>query len=242
MLDTPRITVFYTVVSQGPITPDHVSRFVGSWLVNPPGVDCDLVAICNGGPPTTEVGLMLGQLNCKFFPRQNDDGWDVSGFQDAARKFDCQMGVFLGESVYFWKQDWLAPVVDAWKKYGEGLYGFFSSFLVRPHMNTTAFACSPRFLLGWPQVKNHPDRYNFEHGQYSFWKRVAQFGKPTKLVTADGCYDPPQWRYPKNRMWSGDQSNCLIRCNHTDRYDAAETNTKRNWEMAADGIKPNPHK
>lgn len=238
MLDSPRVTVFYTVVSQGPITPDHVSRFVGSWLVNPPGVDCDLVAICNGGPPPPEIALMFGPLTAKFFPRKNDEGWDISGYQDAVRKFPCEMGVFLGESVYFWKKNWLVPMVDAWRTYGPGMYGFLSSFLVRPHLNTTAFVCDPKFLMGWPRVDNHPARYATEHGRFALWNRFAQFRRPTKLVTWDGAYDPPQWRYPKNILWRGDQSNCLIRANHMDRFDAAPPETKHRWSLAADGKKP----
>lgn len=148
------------------------------------------------------------------------------------------MGVFLGESVYFWKPNWLVPMVEAWKQFGAGMYGFLSSFLVRPHMNTTAFVTSPRFLNGYQRITTHPVRYQFEHGIDSFWKRMERFGKPTKLVTADGVYDPPQWRYPPNILWRGDQSNCLIRCNHMDRYDAASEETKHRWSSAADGMKP----
>lgn len=203
-------------------------------MINPPGVDCDLVAVCNGGPPPVEIAMMFSPLACQFFPRQNDDGWDIGGFQAVARKLKCDMLVALGESCYFTKPNWLKPVVDAWKRFGPGMYGFFSSFLVRPHLNTTAFAVDPSFLMGWPTVDNHPARYNLEHGRFPLWKHLQSFKKPTKLVTWDGCYDPPQWRYPKNILWRGDQSNLLIRCNHTDRYDAADDTTKKQWAYAAD--------
>ena len=177
---------------------------------------------------------MLGPLTPQFFPRQNTDGWDVGGYQDTARKFKCDMLVCLGESVYCTKPNWLVPVVNAWKRYGPGMYGFFSSFLVRPHLNTTAFAVCPQFLGGWPQVDNHPARYAFEHGKYAFWNQMIAFRKPAKLVLWDGVYDQPQWRYPKNILWRGDQSNLLLRCNHTDRYDAADPKTKHQWSYAAD--------
>lgn len=234
MLDTPRIVLAYVVVSQGPLTGENVSRFVGSWIVNPPGVDLDLIAVCNGGVPPTEIGLMFGPLSAKFFPRQNDDGWDIGAYQAVARKFKCDMLVCLGESCYFNKPGWLKPVVEAWKQYGPGLYGFLSSFLVRPHLNTTCFAVCPNFLMGWPTVDNHHARYNFEHGKNPFWKHLQAFRKPTKLVTWDGVYDPPQWRYPANILWRGDQSNLLLRANHTDRYDAADAKTKKQWAYAAD--------
>lgn len=193
-----------------------------------------LVAVCNGGPPPLEIGIMLSPLTPQFFPRENDDGWDIHGYQDAARKFPCDIIVALGESVYFNKPNWLVPMVEAWKKYGPGMFGFFSSFLVRPHLNTTAFCVDPKFLMGWPQVTNHHDRYTFEHGKYAFWNRMAQFHKPVKFVTWDGAWDQPQWRYPDNILWRGDQSNLLLRCNHTDRYDAAPEHTKKQWSYSAD--------
>lgn len=233
MLDL-KITVAYIVVSQGRITEEYCSRFVGSWIVNPPGVETELVAVCNGGVPPTEIGVMFSPLSPQFFPRVNDDGFDIGGYQAVARKFPCDMLVCLGESVYFNKPNWLVPMVEAWKKFGSGMYGFLSSFLVRPHLNTTCFVCDPKFLMGWPQVTNHPDRYRFEHGKFAFWNRMAQFHKPTKLVTWDGAWDPPQWRYPKNILWRGDQSNLLLRCNHMDRYDAADPKTKSQWSYAAD--------
>lgn len=233
MLDI-KIVIAYTVVSQGRITDEYTSRFVGSYLVNPPGVDCELVAVCNGGPPPMEIGMILSHLPFKFFPRINDDGWDIGGYQAVARKFPCDMLVCLGESVYFNKPNWLKPVVEAWNRFGPGLYGFLSSFLVRPHLNTTAFVCDPKFLLGWPQIQNHTDRYSFEHGRYPFWKRMVEFKKPAKLVTWDGTYDQAQWRYPQNILWRGDQSNILLRCNHMDRYDAADPTTKHQWSYAAD--------
>jgi hypothetical protein len=178
--------------------------------------------------------MMFSPLACQFFPRQNDDGWDMGGYQAVARKFTCNMLVCLGESVYFWKPNWLKPIVDAWTKFGSGMYGFMSSFLVRPHLNTTAFAIDPRFLMGWPTIDNHTARYNCEHGKQSMWKHLTSFRKPTKLVTWDGVYDPPQWRYPQNILWRGDQSNLLIFCNHVDRYFAASPEIKKQWAYAAD--------
>lgn len=236
MLDTPRVRIAYTVVSAGLISGDYCSRFVGSWLTCPPGVDCDLVAVCNGGPLPTELAMMFSAIPTQFFPRSNDNGWDISGFQDAASKFDCDMLVCLGESCYFHKPGWLVPVVEAWRKYGAGFYGFFSSHLVRPHLNTTAFAVDTKFLKGYPQVVNHRSRYDFEHGLNSLWRRMDQFGRPVKLVTWDGVWDQQQWRYPNNIMWRGNQSNCLIFCNHVDRWFAADEPTRKHWSAGADQV------
>lgn len=193
---------------------------------------------CNGGPLPLETALMFSPLQCQFLPRPNDEGWDIAAFQSVAHKFPCDMLVCLGESVYFHKPNWLVPIVEAWKKFGPGFYGFFSSFLVRPHLNTTAFACDPRFLNGYPRVSDHYHRYQFEHGKDSMWSRFAKFGRPVKLVTWESTYDQPQWRYGKNIMWHGDQSDCLVYCNHVDRWASANAETKSRWTKGADGLNP----
>jgi hypothetical protein len=116
------------------------------------------------------------------------------------------------------------------------MYGLFSSHLARAHMNTTAFAVDPRYLLGHAKVTNHRERYEFEHGERALWRRLANFNIPTLFVTWDGVWKPRQWRYPQNILWRGDQSNLLCWCNHTDRYAAAPPETKRNWEAGADQL------
>lgn len=67
------------------------------------------------------------------------------------------------------------------------------------------------------------------------WIRVQKAGSPAMLVTWDGVYTYDQWREPENILWRGDQSNCLVWCNHTLRYMLAPTQTKINWEAGADG-------
>ena len=237
MLDFERamkILVAYICVSQGGITEEYAARFVGSYLACPPGVEHETVIVCNGGPLPMETSLLFAAMPCAFLPRLNDDGWDISGYQDVATKVHCDMLVCLGESVYFHRSGWLQKMVDAWNQFGPGMYGFFSSFLVRPHMNTTAFVTSPLYVQQYPRARNRQERYEFEHGEHSLWRTVHSSGMATKLVTWDGIWDPFQWRYPANILWRGTQENCLIYCNHTDRYRAAPYATKRNWEKGAD--------
>lgn len=229
-----KILISYVAVTNGPKTEEYSSRFVGSMIACPPGAEFELVVACNGGPLPQEIALMFSPFNAKFFPKQNDDGWDLGAHQAVARKFPCDMLVCLGESVYAWKPGWLKRMVEAWTRWGSGMYGFFSSFLVRPHMNTTAFAIAPQYLLGWPQITTHTSRYSAEHGQYALWNQMQKFRKPTKFVTWTSEYDPPQWRYENNILWRGNQSSLLLFCNHVDRYFAADPKTKDQWSYAAD--------
>lgn len=229
-----KIVICYVAVANGPKTEEYSSRFVGSLMACHPGVDFDLVVACNGGPLPTENALMFSPFNPKFFPRKNEDSWDIGAYQDVARKFDCDAICCCGESAYAHKPNWLLPMVNAWAQYGPGMYGFFSSFLVRPHLNTTCFLTSPQFLNGWPKVTTHKQRYDFEHGKHSFWMHLAQFKKPTKFVTWTSSYDPPQWRYENDILWRGNQSSLLLFCNHVDRFFAADPKTKSQWSYAAD--------
>lgn len=229
-----RICVAYTVVSQGPISDQYASRFVATFHEYSPGVECDLLIVCNGGAIPLALSLIFAPLHARIFQRPNTPGFDLDGYADAARgpAKDYEMIVCLGESVHFHREGWLKRLAEAWTKYGPGLYGVFSSNLVRPHLGTTAFATSP-LLLKRCQISTH-DRYGWEHGEKSFWRWVFNQGLPVRLVTFDGEWEPRLWRVPKNILWRGDQSNCLMWSNHTQRFADADARLKSKWSRGAD--------
>lgn len=229
----PRICVAYTCVSQGPISDHYAARFVSTWHEFPPGVETDLVVICNGGPLNTRLSMVFAPICPTFFPRTNKD-WDIGGYHEAAWG-PCagyESMLCIGESVYFHKEGWLKRLDDAWKSIGPGMYGPFASNLLRPHLNTTAFFTSPLLLQRDPL--NTSDRYAWEHGDHSFWKHVARNGMPVRLVTWDGEWEPRAWRVPRNILWRGNQSNCLMWCNHTDRYSESPPAVRSKWASGAD--------
>lgn len=230
------ILLAYVAVTGGPITHDLCARFVGSYLAYPPEVEHGIVVVCNGGPLPTETAMLFQSLPCQFFPRANDPGYDISAYMDVALKFPCDMLMAAGETIYFHKPGWLRRYVEEWNKYGPGMYGTFTSKLVRPHLNTTGFCVDPKFLRGSHRPQNRKERYEFEHGENAMWRRIQAMGRPTRLVTFDGCYDVPQWRHPPNVLWRGDQSNCLMFCSHCDRYFASDDDTKVRWSRGADGL------
>lgn len=231
------IALCYIAVSNGSITEDYCARFVGSYCMNPPGVEHETLVVCNGGPLPEALGLMFAAIDARFYPRVNDAGRDVSAYIELARgacsKFD--MMVCMGESVYFWREGWLEPLVKAWKKNGPGMYGPFASNMIRAHLNTTAFCIPPAALAQYPApMWNQEARYGFEHGPQSLWRWCASRGMPARLVTWDGDYEPRAWRSPPNILWRGDQTNCLFWCNHTERWANAEPTVRARWSRNAD--------
>ena len=232
-----RICIAYIAVTLGPITPDYASRFVATFLEYPPEADADLMVICNGGPLSTELSMIFAPLEPVYYPRENDPGWDVTAYLDAARGpcKDYDMMLCLGESNYFHRPCWLRRLVNAREKHGPGMYSSYSSNAVRPHMNTTAFFCAPSVLLQYPhRPTNWTERMEFEHGQTALWRRLQKRGMQTRLVTWDGEYEPRMWRSPRNILWRGDQSNLLMWCNHSDGFLNADQKKKGIWARYAD--------
>lgn len=232
-----KITIAYIAVTGGQLTEDYCSRFVASYSEFPPLIEHDTIVICNGGPLPYSTGLLFSSLKARFYPRKNDGGWDISGYIDAARGpcADADMMLCCGESIYFHRSGWLKRLADVWVTLGPGMYGSLSSNLIRSHLNTTGFCCPPSVLAAYPnKVASRQDRYEFEHGEKAFWRQVALNNMPVRMVTWDGIWDYKSWRYPSNIMWRGDQSNCLMWCQHTDRYVKMDASTKAKWARGAD--------
>lgn len=231
-----KIVIALVCVSHGAISADFASRFVATFKEHPPGYEADVLILCNGGPLNSELSLIFSMINAKFFPRENDPGYDISAFQDAARGpcKDYDAMLCLGESIYFTREGWLNRLVEAWK-IGPGFYGPFGNNNVRPHLQTTAFFCPPVLLTRYPiHATNRSSRLEFEHGQNSMWRWVAGHGMPVRCVTWDGEWEPHLWRMPKNILWRGDQSNLLMMNNHAQGWEDASPETKQVWSRNAD--------
>lgn len=228
-----RVIVAYICVTHGNLIDTYAARFAATYRQFQSGYPHDLIVICNGGPLAPHRAAHFTGFPFRFHPRPNDSGWDISAYQDAAGSYKSDFIVCLGESVYFNQPDWLGRMVDARLNYGEGMYGFMATHAVRAHLNTTAFACDTRYLVKYPPVQDHGSRYEFEHGKTALWRRIAAGGGAAIFVTREGCYEPGRWREETNILNSGDQSSLLLRCNHTDRFEAANPESKRLWSLAA---------
>lgn len=231
-----KIALLYIAVTHGAKTLDFASRFASSYHDHPPGIEHKIIACCNGGPPSDELATVFAGMNAAFWPRKNDSGYDLSAYMEAASFVakDYDMLLCLGESNYFWKSGWLKRMADVWSKYGEGMYSPFATHVIRAHLQTTAFAVSPRLLLDYPlPINDRPSRMEFEHGERALWRRLRKKGYPVKLVTWSGDWSPGQWRLPKNGLWAGDQSDLLWHSNHSDRFREADDRRKRSWTASA---------
>lgn len=232
-----KILVAYVVVTGGPVAANYAARFVSTYHENPPGLAHDTLIICNGGPLPLDEALIFSSLHPIFLPRVNDPGWDISAFIDVARGAGSNYDAIFccGESVHFHRQGWLARLVSAWERHGPGMYGPLSSNTIRGHLNTTAFLCPPSLLAKYPSaVFDRKSRYEFEHGERSFWRRLSMKNIPVRLVTWDGEWTPKTWRVPANILWRGDQSNCLVWECHTENWLHSDLGTKQNWSRMAD--------
>lgn len=230
-----KLCVAYIVVSGAPRTTDFVARFVSTWKQFPPLVNTDVLAICNGGAPNTEQAVMLNAIGAKVFVRSNV-GWDIGAHIECSRGFlnSYDYVFFCGESVYFHREGWLKRLSDARERWGHGVFGVYGTNVVRGHLQTTAYASSPKLVAEYPlSVTDRASRYEYEHGERAFWRLVKR-KYPVKLVTFDGEYDPQQWRMPENIIWKGTQQNCLCFSNHTDMYRDSDPKRKRMWQASAD--------
>lgn len=231
-----KVCILYIAVTHGNKTSDYIARFASTYHEHPPEYEHHTIVCCNGGPLSKEQCLLFSGIKCDFWPRANDPGYDLSAYMAAAKTVaaDFELLLCLGESNYFWKPGWLKRIVQAVEKHGEGMYGPFATHVVRAHLQTTAFAISPRLLLDYPlPVVDRVSRYEMEHGERALWRRLHRKGYPVNLVTWDGEWNPGQWRVPKNNLWSGDQSNVLWRSIHTQRWEEADQKRKRSWELSA---------
>lgn len=231
-----RIALVYIAVTHGSVTADFASRFVASYNEFPPEHKHDTIIACNGGPLSTELALIFSSIPALLYPRSND-GWDIGAYIELAKGVcrDYDMMLCCGESVYCHRAGWLRRFYEAAKRLGPGMYGPFASNLIRGHLQTTCFFTSPKLLAEYPQnLWGGSDRYAFEHGPLAFWRWCAKRMAPVRLVTWDGDYGPKEWRVPHNILWRGNQSNCLLFSNHTERFASADFRVKNGWARGAD--------
>ena len=230
-----KVSVIYICVTRGDRALEYAKRFSGTWRQFEPGYPCELLVVCNGGRLAVRIEQVFKPMDCQFVLRPNDGGKDISAYQDIASGIKSDFMVCLGDSVYFHRGGWLERLAEARAQFGPGMYGAFATHSVRTHLHTTMFAIDPVFLRMYPPVMSNAERYQFEHGPGCLWHRLGVLGGRAWLVTWDGCYQPEKWRLPPNIIWRGTQENCLMFCNHTQRYEQANALNKFTWARNADG-------
>ena len=209
-------------------------RFVESYLKHPPGFTHRTVVVSQNARPTKEYKALFASLpNVKYFNYDNS-GWDIGAFIELSKTMNDDLAVYFGSSASVMREGWLARMVEAWQKHGQGFYGSLATYEISPHINTSGFWCPPKLMAAYPiKVVTKRQRYDFEHGRNAMWKMVHESGLKVLLVTWDGEYVWQEWRKPLNIYRRGDQSNCLTSFRLSHYYSDSGQPQKRLQESQA---------
>lgn len=189
-------------------------RFFETYRRFRPNIAHRLVVVSNGGPPTKRMVQTVDDLKVEWIVHDNS-GWDIGGFQAAARKVSCDTMVFFSNSAYFQRPGWLERMVECSQHLGPALYGCMGNrgdlgVKVWPHIRTTGFWMNPVLFNAYPfKCTSQNQRYQFEHGQYNLSEWVRELGLKRWVVTFDGVYDYDGWDMTGNGYHRGDQSGLL---------------------------------
>lgn len=198
----------------------YSKRFAQSYRTFTPGYNHSLVVVCNCDKPNDDVRNTFNNIPCIFVEGDNI-GWDIGAYQCVAHSTDADMMLCLGSSSHFKRSGWLKRMVDVFQHHGPNLYGAMASQEITPHIRTIGFWFPPELLRNYPhEIVSYDDRHEFEHGLYSFTTWAELNGYKARMVTWSGIYDKSQWNNTvKNGFRNGNQSECLVFDNFTDRHE-----------------------
>lgn len=203
----PAIVYIYPA-EDGPKHTELALRFIETYNACPPGASHETVVVLNGAKRTTEIECLFGSLPKVKFLEHDDSGWDIGGYQAAARQYPADLMAFFGGSTYFPRPGWLRRMIDAYEKHGEALYGTMANrgdlrYKVYPHIRTTAFWLSSKLFNAYPwKVERSDQRYPFEHGKDCLTGWITNQGLKAWLVTWGGCYAWEQWDIGQRGFYS----------------------------------------
>lgn len=194
-------------------------QFVNSYAEFPPLAPHDTVVVCNGVDCNHETRTIFDSLPNVTYLHHDDSGWDIGGYQLAARTIPCDLMVFCGGHTYFRKTGWMQRIWQVYKELGDTLYGSTGNqgdlkSNVYPHVRTTGFWCSPSLLSKYPHLVTQQggggERYQMEHGLSCFTNWVRNQGLKPWIVGWDCVKSVLDCDSMPNGFHQGDQSNILI--------------------------------
>lgn len=209
------ITMVYICVAGNQKYQQYADRFLRSYQEKPPGIAHDTVVVLNGGQVTDEIVQKFSALpECTFLEHDNS-GYDLGGYQQAARLFPSNLMLFLSASTFFTRAGWLSRMAAATQKHGEAIYGAMGNrgqinIGVYPHLRTTAFWLSTDLFTRYPtKVVRNDQRHPFEHGPDNLTLWVKKQGLKALVVTWSGEYEWAHWDDDPNGYSRGNQSSLL---------------------------------
>lgn len=164
-------------------------RFMQTYHEHPPGLDHDTVIVCNGKPGTDETRFYFGSLPNLTLLDHDGSGYDIGGFQAAARNYPCDLMLFFGSTAYFRHANWMKRVVESFNTHGDTIYGAMGNqgaqhAHVKPHIRTTGFWLSPSLMNSYPILVTRPEqRYEYEHGVSGLTSWLISQGKQPWVVS-----------------------------------------------------------
>ncbi|HEY3761922.1 MAG TPA: hypothetical protein VGN23_09260 [Verrucomicrobiae bacterium] len=231
-----KVSFVYLDISFDPIYWYHSRKFIGTYQAFPAGTEHELVIALVGADNEAMKAARQREFEpvASRFVYEPKEGWDLTHHKNIARGLDSDFAVFCTSRTYFWRQGWLAKLVEARKQKGEGIYGTVGSYEFYPHLRTMFFGCRPGALANYGyDCDDNPSAVRFEAGENNI---TRSFDGKAYMVTWDGIYEQAQWRSPANIFRRGDQSNMLAWDKHSDLYTFANA-TQRKWmENLADGV------
>lgn len=211
-------------------------RFAETYKKFRPETDHRLI-VCLCGDENAEAKNVYDGLNVTFDVYLGA-GSDIGACQYVLKKVPDEFAVCMSTPVYFWKHGWLEKLAEARQKHGDGLYGPMASLHVNPHIRTSCWAVDPKTFAQYPNLVDTREKACwFEHANkdWVISKWYEDNKKPAMLVTWDQVLERKDWRTPPNIFRRGDQSNCLVRDQHWDKYAAAHYHERLAMEKQADG-------
>ncbi len=213
----PTVTVIYIcpTANFGPTHYEKACAFASTLHEFESGYKHQFVVVSNGGKPDLMTEALFAAFDPVFFERANI-ARDIGAYQHAAREFPCDLMVFLGGSTYIRGANWLKRMVQAFTKYGEGLYGCMGNcgvevMDVSPHIRTTGFWMPPALLNKYPvAIVRDDQRYPFEHGRNCLTTWVAKQGLPVNIVTWSAEWPLGTWAKCPDGFHQGTQQGLIV--------------------------------
>lgn len=128
-------------------------------------------------------------------------------------------------------------VLNLARKFVGTCFGIFFQNFPNHHLRTNSFVIARENMLKIRHgiIFTKMQAWRLESGKNSITKQVEKLGLRPVVVGKDGKgYEKYEWDI-SNTFWRGTQNNLLIADNQTRKYDAADPEWKRRWELFAWG-------
>ena len=211
-----------------------IERFCETWRINPPGVDCEIIASCCNDGPNDDLRTMFHDLPVSFV-HYSGEGCDLGSAQQIACAIGTGFMVNCTSRCYFHRPDWLKRLVTAREAIGPDLFGCFASHESgRLHVCTRAYSLDAQDFALYPvQINSRNLGVFFECGDGNLMEWFEARNKKPWVVGWSGIHERSDWFKIPNRFRNGDQSDCLVFDKHTDIYRNAEGEFKMQLEEMA---------